>query len=196
MASVAAISRIDRARVAAAVRELLAAIGEDPDRPGLNGTPDSVAELYAELFAGVGTDPTAELADGLEEGHSELVILRDIPFHSMCEHHLLPFSGVAHVAYLPGERIVGLGKLARVVQACAKRPQLQERLTAQIADALDEGLQPRAVAVVVEASHLCLAMRGVKLGGTSVVTTAMRGLYATSQAARSEVLSLLPHARR
>ena len=186
-------SRVDRARLAAAVRELLAAIGEDPSRPGLRETPERVAELYADLFSGVSTDPVEELADGLEEGHSELVILRHIPFYSMCEHHLLPFQGVAHVAYLPNNRIVGFGKLARVVQTCARRPQLQERFTTQIADTLDEGLRPRGIVVVVEATHLCLAMRGVKLSGVGVVTIAARGLYAASAAARAEVLALLPH---
>ena len=183
--------KIDRGRVAAAVRELLLALGENPSRAELRETPERVAELYAEIFSGIGADPVDELADSLEEGHTGLVMLRDIPFHSMCEHHLLPFSGVAHVAYLPDKRIVGLGKLARVVQACARRPQLQERLTTDIAETLERGLQPRAVAVVVEASHLCVAMRGVKIEGTSVLTTAMRGRYATSPEERTEVLTLL-----
>jgi GTP cyclohydrolase I len=181
----------DRERIAAAVREILVAIGEDPEREGLRQTPRRVAEMYAELFAGLAVDPYEFLRVGFDEQHEEMVILRDIPFHSLCEHHLLPFFGCVHVGYIPNGRVAGLSKLARVVDAFARRPQLQERLTSQVADCILEGLKPDGVAVVMEAEHLCLSFRGVKKPGTRVVTSAMRGQFRRSALSRSEFLSLV-----
>ena len=186
---------IDTSRIAAAVGELLAAIGEDPARPGLIGTPARVAEAYGEFFAGVGADPLAPLADAAEfapgdEALGELVVLRDIAFRSMCEHHLLPFHGVAHLAYAPGERLVGLGRLPRVVEIIAARPQLQERLTEQIADALETGLAPAGVLVVVDAVHGCVTDRGPRQTGTSTVTVASRGRL-SDPVQRAEVMALI-----
>ena len=186
-------SRVDRARVEAAVRELLAGIGEDPDREGLVGTPDRVARACEELFGGIGQDPAAHLRKQFHEPESEgLVIVRDIPFHSMCEHHLLPFVGVAHVAYLPREgRITGLSKIARCVAGYAARPQVQERLTSEVADAMVRELDPLAVLVVMEAEHTCMTMRGIKAAGAKTTTIATRGTLASDDAARAEALSLL-----
>ncbi len=181
----------DTPRVERAVRELLAAIGEDPDREGLRGTPDRIARMYAEIFAGLYEDPLVHLRTQFDEGHDEMVILRDIPFYSTCEHHLVPFHGVAHVGYIPDGRVVGLSKLARVVEGFARRPQLQERLTAQIADAIMEALRPDGVAIVIEAEHLCLTMRGVKKPGSKMVTSAVRGAFKASAVTRSEFLALV-----
>jgi len=176
-----------------ATRALLEAIGEDPTREGLEGTPRRVAEMYQELFSGLHTDPCQELSVTFDEGHQEMVIVRDIPFYSMCEHHLLPFFGVAHLGYIPGEhgKVVGISKLARVVDVVAKRPQLQERMTTQIADAISNTLQPDGAAVVIEAEHLCMMMRGVKKPGTRVITSAVRGTFRRRISTRSEFLSLI-----
>ena len=178
-----------------ATRALIEAIGEDPHREGLIGTPKRVAEMYEELFAGVLADPTDELSVTFDEGHQEMVIVRDIPFYSMCEHHLLPFFGVAHVGYIPGEhgKVVGISKLARVVDVVAKRPQLQERMTTQIVDAIFNTIEPDGAAVVIEAEHLCMMMRGVKKPGTKVITSAVRGTFRRRISTRSEFLSLIAH---
>lgn len=183
----------DAARIAHAVRELLAAIGDDPEREGLRGTPDRVARMYAEVFAGLYVDPAAYLKTQFDEGHDEMVILRDIPFYSVCEHHLVPFHGVAHVGYIPAGKVVGLSKLARVVDGFAQRPQLQERLTCQIADAIMDALQPDGVAVVMECEHLCVTMRGVKKPGSKMVTSAVRGGFRRNAVTRAEFLSLVTH---
>lgn len=181
----------DRAAIERAVREILRAIGEDPDRAGLQETPRRVAEMLGEICGGLQEDPSALLEVTYDERHEEMIILRDIPFYSLCEHHLLPFSGTCHVAYIPRGRIVGISKLARVVDALARRPQVQERLTSQIADLIDERLRPRGVAVVVKAEHLCMTMRGIKKPGTKVVTSATRGGFRDRQATRMEFLALL-----
>ncbi len=185
--------RVDRARVEAAVRELLAAIGEDPNREGLVGTPDRVARACEELFGGIGQDPAAHLRKQFhEESGGGIVVVRDIPFHSMCEHHLLPFVGVAHVAYLPREgRITGLSKIARCVAGFAARPQVQERLTAQVADAMVAELEPEGVLVVMEAEHTCMTMRGIRAAGAKTTTIATRGAFDADASLRAEALSLL-----
>jgi GTP cyclohydrolase I len=182
---------VDTSRIEHAVREILEAIGEDPEREALLETPARVARMYRELFAGLFEDPRAHLQVGFEENHQEMVILRDIPFYSVCEHHLLPFHGRAQVGYIPDGRVVGLSKIARVVETYAKRPQLQERLTTQIADCVMECLQPHGVAVVVEAEHLCMTMRGVKKPGSYVITSAVRGDFRNGSIDRSEFLSLV-----
>jgi len=182
---------VDLQRIAAAVREILAAVGEDPEREGLRGTPMRVARMYQEVFAGLHEDPAEHLKAAFTEKYDELVVLRDIPFHSMCEHHLLPFMGVAHVAYLPDGRIAGISKLARVVEAFARRPQVQERLTSQIADLLMEHLRAKGVAVVMEATHVCMTCRGVQKPGSLMVTSAMRGRCKSDARTRAEVLMLL-----
>jgi GTP cyclohydrolase I len=183
---------LDRDRIERAVRDILAAIGEDPDREGLKGTPSRVARMYEEVFSGLGKDPAGEMTLFKTEAHEELVILRDIPFYSMCEHHLLPFYGMAHVCYIPNrERLAGLSKLARVLETVAKRPQLQERITTQVADTLMRVLKPLGVLVVLEAEHLCMTMRGVKKAGSLMTTSAVRGVFETSQATRLEALQLL-----
>ena len=184
---------VDHARAAAAVRELLLAVGEDPDRPGLQDTPDRVARSYAETFAGLWQDPADVLSTTFDEDHDEMVLVKDIPMYSTCEHHLVPFHGVAHVGYIPGEdgRVTGLSKLARLVEVYARRPQVQERMTSQIADALDGVLKPRGVLVVIEAEHLCMAMRGVRKPGSSTVTSAVRGIFRENAATRSEAMSLI-----
>ncbi len=184
---------VDRARVEAAVRELLAAIGEDPNREGLVGTPDRVARACEELFGGIGQDPAAHLRKQFhEESGGGIVVVRDIPFHSMCEHHLLPFVGVAHVAYLPREgRITGLSKIARCVAGFAARPQVQERLTAQVADAMVAELEPEGVLVVMEAEHTCMTMRGIRAAGAKTTTIATRGAFDADASLRAEALSLL-----
>jgi GTP cyclohydrolase I len=184
---------VNQDKVKLAVASIIEAIGEDPRREGIKGTPRRVAEMYAELFSGLDADPKAELAVNFEEGYEEMVILRDIPFYSMCEHHLLPFYGIAHVGYIPspGGRVVGVSKLARVVEICARRPQLQERMTQQIADAIFEALQPDGVAVVIKAEHLCMVMRGIKKPGTTVITSSVRGTFRSKVATRSEFLSLI-----
>lgn len=183
----------DQARAEAAVRELLVAIGEDPDREGLLETPARVTRAYREMFAGLYIDPDFVLEKTFDEGHQELVLVRDIPIYSTCEHHLVSFHGVAHVGYIPGPtgRVTGLSKLARVVDLYAKRPQVQERLTSQIADALMRKLDPVGVIVVVEAEHLCIAMRGIRKPGTSTTTSAVRGLLQTNSASRAEALGLI-----
>ena len=182
---------IDKAKIEKAVASIIDAIGEDPKREGLLGTPRRIAEMYAEVFAGIDDDPRTELRIGFEEGHREMVILKDIPFYSMCEHHFLPFYGLAHVGYIPNGRVVGASKVGRVIEILAKRPQLQERLTTQIANTMVEVLEPKGVAVVIQAEHLCMTMRGVKKPGSNIVTSAMRGLFQKSPLTRSEFLSLV-----
>jgi GTP cyclohydrolase I len=186
-------ARIDRPRIEAAVRELLLAIGEDPDRSGLQETPARVARAYAEMFAGLAQDPREILATTFDEGHSELVLVKDISMYSTCEHHLVPFHGVAHVGYIPGQdgRVTGLSKLSRLVEVYARRPQVQERMTRQIADALFQALTPRGVIVVIEAEHLCMAMRGIRKPGTTTMTSAVRGIFRENAATRSEAVSLI-----
>lgn len=187
---------MDRARIEAAVRELLAAIGEDPDREGLVETPNRVARMYEEIFGGLSEDPRQHLKIFNEGQNEELVTVRDIPLHSMCEHHLLPFTGVAHIAYIPRDgRVLGLSKLARIVNCYARRPQLQERLTAQIADFLEKELQPQGVAVIIEAEHLCMTMRGVRAAGATTQTSALRGIMRSDVRTRAETLSLLTGAK-
>ncbi|WP_448624512.1 GTP cyclohydrolase I FolE [Geodermatophilus sp. URMC 64] len=183
----------DAARAAAAVRELLFAVGEDPERPGLQDTPARVARAYAETFAGLGQDPSDVLATTFDEDHDELVLVRDIPMYSTCEHHLVPFHGVAHIGYIPGldGRVTGLSKLARLVEVYARRPQVQERMTSQIADALDQVLKPRGVLVIIEAEHLCMAMRGIRKPGSTTVTSAVRGIFRDNPATRNEAMSLV-----
>jgi GTP cyclohydrolase I len=184
---------VDQKRAAAAVRELLIAVGEDPDRPGLQDTPGRVARAYAEIFAGLWQDPGEVLATTFDEDHDEFVLVKDIPMYSTCEHHLVPFHGVAHIGYIPGDdgRVTGLSKLARLVEVYARRPQVQERMTSQIADALSEVLKPRGAIVVIEAEHLCMAMRGIRKPGASTVTSAVRGLFRENLASRSEAMSLI-----
>ncbi|HEV7726558.1 MAG: cyclohydrolase 1 [Modestobacter sp.] len=184
---------VDQARVEAAVRELLLAVGEDPDRPGLQETPARVARAYAETFAGLGQDPADVLATTFDEDHDELVLVRDIPMYSTCEHHLVPFHGMAHVGYIPGAdgRVTGLSKLARLVDVYALRPQVQERMTRQIADSLYDGLKPQGVIVVIEAEHLCMAMRGIRKPGSRTMTSAVRGIFRDNPATRSEAMSLV-----
>jgi len=188
-----AFDRIDPARAEAAVRELLLAVGEDPDRSGLQDTPARVARAYAETFAGLWQDPYDVLATTFDENHDELVLVKDIAMYSTCEHHLVPFHGVAHVGYIPGVdgRVTGLSKVARLVEVYARRPQVQERLTRQIADALDDVLKPRGVIVVIQAEHLCMAMRGIRKPGTTTVTSAVRGIFRENAATRSEAMSLV-----
>ncbi|TET18065.1 MAG: GTP cyclohydrolase I FolE [Dehalococcoidia bacterium] len=184
---------IDEAKIKVAVASIIKAIGEDPKREGLVGTPARVAEMYAELFAGLDTNPKEELKVGFEEGHREMVILRDIPFYSMCEHHLLPFYGVAHIGYIPNAKgcVVGASKLARVVEIIAMRPQLQERMTTQIADTIVDGIKPDGVAVIIQAEHLCMIMRGIKKPGSAIVTSALRGTFRSRVETRTEFFSLL-----
>ncbi|MCF8604044.1 GTP cyclohydrolase I FolE [Gordonia sp. HY442] len=187
------IGEFDQERAEAAVRELLIAIGEDPEREGLKRTPHRVANAYREMFAGLYTEPDEVLATVFDEGHDELVLVKDIPMYSTCEHHLVSFRGVAHVGYIPGEsgQVTGLSKLARVVDLYAKRPQVQERLTSQVADALVRRLDPRGVIVVIEAEHLCMAMRGIRKPGATTTTSAVRGLFKTSAVSRGEALDLI-----
>ena len=183
---------VDIERIEAAVAEILEALGEDPQRDGLLRTPSRVVKMYAEVFAGLREDPEHHLEVQFEAGHDEMVMVKDIPFYSMCEHHLLPFVGQAHVAYVPGEhgKITGLSKLARLVEAYARRPQVQERLTSQVADKLMQALDPRGALVVIEAEHLCMSMRGVQKPGSLTLTSAVRGLF-LSDATRAEALQLL-----
>ncbi len=184
---------INETGIRTAVASIIKAIGEDPKREGLLGTPERVAEMYAELFMGIDKDPRKELTVGFEVGHREMVVLKNIPFYSMCEHHLLPFYGVVHIGYIPNAdgRVVGLSKLARVVEIVARRPQLQERMTTQIADAIVDGLKPEGVAVVIQAEHLCMIMRGVEKPGSNVITSAIRGLFRRRAASRAEFFSLI-----
>ena len=183
----------DRERAEAAVRELLIAVGEDPDREGLAETPARVARAYEEVFAGLREDPKIHLEKSFSENHRELVLVRDIPIYSTCEHHLVPFYGVAHIGYIPGAdgKVTGLSKLARLADMYAKRPQVQERLTAQIADAIVEKLDASAVIVVIECEHLCMAMRGIRKPGATTTTSAVRGGFQNNAASRAEVLSLI-----
>ncbi len=188
---------MDLPRIERAVREILLAIGEDPDRDGLLETPRRVARMYEDIFSGLGSDPGDHLSVVFEADHDEMVMVRDIPVYSVCEHHLVPWFGTAHVAYIPNEdgRITGLSKLARLIDGFSKRPQVQERLTTQVADKIESVLAPRGVLVVVEAEHLCMSMRGVRKPGTTTVTSAVRGLLRDSVAARSEAMSFI-HGRR
>ena len=188
-------SPIDQVRIRAAVREILLAVGENPDRDGLLETPARVARMYAEIFSGLHTDPRVHLRKTFEVDHEEMVLQKDIEFSSSCEHHLLPFTGRAHIAYLPTGRVVGLSKIARVVDAIARKPQIQERMTQEIADLFQEELAPRGVLVVLEASHSCMTVRGVRKPGTMCVTSAARGLYQTTATARAEVMGLINSAR-
>ncbi len=182
---------MDSDKIRDGVRLILDGIGEDPDRPGLQETPDRVARLCAEIFGGIGADPAALIKEIPEETHDEIVLVRDIPFYSVCEHHLLPFLGRAHVAYLPQRSIMGLSKIARVVEVHARRLQLQERLTTDVADTIMRSLEPLGVMVVVEAEHLCMTMRGIKSPGSQTVTSAVRGVFRERPATRAEALSLL-----
>ncbi len=182
---------VDKDAIQRAVLTILRAVGEDPEREGLIGTPRRIADMYEELFSGIGEDPMALLTTGFEEKHKEMVIVKDIALYALCEHHLLPFHGVAHVAYIPNGRIVGISKIARLVDLLARRPQVQERLTSQIADLLMEGLGARGAAVVIDAEHLCMAMRGVKKPGSRIVTSANRGIFRENPSTRAEFLSLL-----
>jgi GTP cyclohydrolase IA len=184
---------VDLGRAEAAVRELLIAVGEDPDREGLRDTPGRVARAYQEIFAGLRVDPEAVLSTTFDENHDELVLVKDIPLYSVCEHHLVPWHGTAAVGYIPGEdgRITGLSKLARLVDLYGRRPQVQERLTSQVADAVQRALDPRGVIVVVQAEHLCMAMRGIKKPGALTVTSAVRGIFRDEQRSRAEALTLI-----
>ena len=183
---------MDKERIEKAVREILIAIGEDPDREGLVETPKRVASMYEEIFSGITDDPKRHIKVFSEKDNDEIVVVRDIPLYSMCEHHLLPFIGKAHIAYIPSDgNVIGLSKLARIVDLFAKRPQLQERLTSQIADFLDEELKPLGIAVVVEAQHLCMTMRGAKAAGAVTNTSALRGLAKKDARTRAEIMSLL-----
>ena len=187
----ATIETVDQAGVRDAVRRIIEAIGEDPSREGLLDTPRRIAEMYEELFAGLHQDPREVLSTSFQESHREMVILKNIPFYSLCEHHFLPFHGQAHVGYVPKGRIVGASKIARVVDILARRPQRQERLTGQVADAITEGLSPDGVAVVIEAEHLCMTMRGVQKPGTTLITSATRGAFRRRAVTRSEFLALV-----
>ncbi len=182
---------VDIPRIEAAVREMLFAIGEDPDRDGLKKTPNRVARMYAELFSGLHEEPDRHLEVSFDEDHHEMVVLRDISFNSMCEHHLMPFEGKAHIAYIPKGKIVGLSKLARIVDSYSRRPQVQERLTSQIADLLSKKVGAQGVAVVLEAVHTCMTCRGVRKPGSAMVTSAIRGTMHTNQSTRAEALKLL-----
>jgi GTP cyclohydrolase IA len=184
-------SAVDHGRIERAVREILLAVGEDPDREGLRETPARVARMYAELFGGLHEDPRVHLKKFFTEKYDEVVLVRDISFDSMCEHHMLPFMGKAHIGYLPGGRVVGLSKLARVVEVVARRPQVQERMTEEIARLLEEELQVKGVAVVIEAVHTCMTVRGVRKPGAVCVTSAMKGAFRTRPTTRSEIMTLI-----
>jgi GTP cyclohydrolase I len=188
-----AAGEIDQPRIEAAVREILAAIGEDPERDGLLKTPARVARMYAEICGGLHQNPDEHLQTTFEAEHDEMVMVRDIPMYSLCEHHLAPFIGKAHVAYIPGTdgRVIGLSKFARLVDGYARRPQVQERLTRQVADAMQNSLDPKGVMVVIEAEHLCMSMRGVKQAGSTTVTSAVRGLFRSSVATREEAMRFI-----
>lgn len=187
---------VDQPRIERAIREILVAMGEDPDREGLRGTPGRVARMYAELYGGLHRDPRRHLHKFFTETCDEVVLVRDISFNSMCEHHMLPFMGRAHVAYLPGERVIGLSKLARVVEEVARRPQVQERMTEQIANLLVEELQAKGVAVVIEAEHTCMTIRGVRKPGAVCVTSAMKGCFRNKPSTRAELMTLIYGDRR
>ncbi|AEE96356.1 GTP cyclohydrolase I FolE [Mahella australiensis] len=183
---------VDQQKIEQAMRMMIEAIGEDPEREGLKDTPKRVARMYAELFSGIEENPRKYLEVWFNEDHEEMVLVKDIPFYSMCEHHFLPFVGKAHVAYIPTKgKVTGLSKLARVVESVARRPQLQERLTSQIADILMECLDPQGVVVVIEAEHMCMSMRGVKKPGTTTVTSAVRGIFRRDAKSRAEAFALI-----
>ncbi len=182
---------VDQERIERAVQEIIVGIGENPEREGLLETPRRIAEMYGELFSGIDCDPRDVLAKSFEESHKEMVVLKDVPFYSLCEHHFLPFHGRAHVGYVPDGRVVGVSKLARAIDIVARRPQLQERLTSEIADAIMDGLSPDGVAVVIEAEHLCMTMRGVQKPGAVMITSAMRGGFRRRAVTRSEFLTLV-----
>lgn len=185
-------AQVDHGKIEQAVKLILEAIGEDPTREGLVDTPKRVAKMYAEVFSGLNEDPAEHFKTIFGEDHEELVLVKDIPFYSMCEHHLVPFYGKAHIAYIPkGGKVTGLSKLARAVEAVAKRPQLQERITSTIAESIMNSLEPHGVMVIVEAEHMCMTMRGVKKPGSQTVTSAVRGIFRKDEASRSEVLSLI-----
>ena len=185
-------SKVNRAQIEEAVRLILEAIGEDPNREGLIDTPKRVAKMYEEVFSGIDQDPKEYFKTVFGEDHEELVLVKDIPFYSMCEHHLVPFFGKAHVAYIPRNgKVTGLSKLARAVEAVSRRPQLQERITSTIADSIRDTLEPYGVMVVIEAEHMCMTMRGVKKPGSKTVTSAVRGTFLQDSTARAEVLSLI-----
>ena len=185
--------KFDRERIVRAVREIIEAIGEDPERQGVERTPERVADMYAEIFAGINRDASEEMDVVFDAEHDEMIMVRDIPLFSICEHHLVPFLGQAHVAYIPNKQgqITGLSKVARVVDMLSKRPQVQERLTTQIADAIEKALDPRGVLVVIEAEHLCMTMRGVKKPGAQTVTSAIRGIFRKNEASRAEAMGLI-----
>lgn len=187
---------VDHARIEAAVREILFAVGEDPDREGLLETPARVARMYAEVFSGLHSDPSKHLHRVFKERYDEVVLVRDIQFHSMCEHHLLPFTGTAHIGYLPDGKVVGLSKLGRVVDEVAKRPQVQERMTETIADLVESELSARGVAVVLQATHSCMTMRGIRKPGSLCVTSALRGIFREDQSSRAEILGLILNHQR
>jgi len=187
---------VDRPRIERAVREILAAVGEDPDREGLRQTPARVARMYAELFGGLHQDPRQHLQRFFTEQYDEVVLVRDISFNSMCEHHLLPFMGNAHIGYVPDGKVIGLSKLARVVEMVARRPQVQERMTETIANLLEEDLGARGVAVVIEATHTCMTIRGVRKPGSVCVTSAMKGTFRKNLSSRSEIMTLIYSERR
>ena len=189
-------SNVDQARIVRAVREILAAVGEDPDREGLLETPARVARMYAELFSGLHEDPRVHLKKFFTEQYDEVVLVRDISFNSMCEHHMLPFMGVAHIGYAPNGRVIGLSKLARVVEVVARRPQVQERMTETIANLLVEELQAKGVAVVIEATHTCMTIRGIRKPGSLCVTSAMKGLFRQNVSSRTEIMNLIYGGRR
>jgi GTP cyclohydrolase I len=188
--------KIDEARIEKAVREILSAVGEDLNRDGLKDTPARVARMYGELLAGMRDDPNTHISRVFNENYDEIVLLRDIPFYSMCEHHLMPFIGSAHVAYLPSGKILGVSKLARIVDCFARRLQTQERLTSQIADCLMTNLKPQGVAVVLEAAHSCMTIRGIKKPGSVMVTSAVRGLFRKDPRSRNEIMSLIHHGNK
>jgi GTP cyclohydrolase IA len=188
--------KIDQARIEKAVREILSAVGEDLNRDGLKDTPARVARMYTELLAGMHDDPDIHMSRVFNEDYDEIVLLRDIPFYSMCEHHMMPFIGSAHVAYLPAGKILGVSKLARLVECFARRLQTQERLTYQIADCLMTSLKPQGVAVVLEAAHSCMTIRGIKKPGSVMVTSAVRGLFRKDPRSRNEIMSLIHHGNK
>ena len=190
-ATAADTSEVDLKTIEQAVRTILKAVGEDPDRPGLQETPRRVARMYAEMFSGLKTDPARHLRVTFPENYDEMVLVRDIPFTSMCEHHLLPFSGVAHVAYIPKGHVTGLSKLARVVEEVSRRPQVQERMTQTIADLIEAELEVSGTAVVIQAEHSCMSIRGIRKPGSSTVTSALRGVFKTDASSRAEVMSLI-----
>jgi GTP cyclohydrolase IA len=194
--STTAAEPVDTARIERAVREILAAVGEDPNREGLRETPARVARMYSELFSGLHEDPRIHLRKFFTEQYDEMVLVRDISFNSMCEHHMLPFSGVAHIGYIPNGKVVGLSKLARVVEVVSHRPQVQERMTEDIANLLIEELDVKGVAVVIEATHTCMTIRGVRKPGSICVTSAMKGIFRSNLSSRSEVMTLIYGDRR